>query len=838
MDERLMKPIATGITIATMAGLGVTPALADNTTTTPDKNTSQQGSTEETPTPEYSRDDLTNVHIIAHNTEDPTDEGTVLDLDLTKDDEGETPNDTVTFSIPDLPKNWSASFGDPVNGVWEITISTPSDATVPQTWTYTITRAVDQTVVDKFTSVLQDTKDYLDHGTGAYEQTGLDALQTQYDQASQLDPNTERADVLTTMTEALQRIIDNLTVINWTFQGKPFNENGTWSDNTWKTDNKPDEKTMTITGGIQGHERSLTLTAGKDESSMTTLGITDHHVTYTVETPDKQTLTVPVAYSTGKEITIPVEGKEPIHFTLKNNTFTATLPQGALNKDNTIPDSLKTVTLSNGKKLNLGWSTPHIVKADKDARIWVSEATSRYDTVDDHPISVSMTASRSYDPSLTLTLERRDSKGTTTPITLNNGEYSDATTIKDNTTLTATQLPYDAIGDQYTVKATTGTDVTTNITSGLGDNGERVWSVKITTVDENGKNVNRTITIRQPFGTAKKQTANPNAALKNLTVNGDTIQGWDPNVLEYTIRAGEHEKITVIPVTNDGQTVKASDATQTAYTTVQHWTVTAADGSTRVYTVTLVRDHAQPTADEAFTPADPKDQGGTVDAPTENTTGLKSVGYLIDGQYQSMDKDSFTIPERGVFAYETFKGQTVRIQSGRSKGMTWTYTLGVLAPDQHSYASHSYTVTYVTAVTSKAELTGITVDGKPVDGFKPETVEYTVKVDDPNRYVASAQWDKQSGMSVTKHVNGDTTLLTATSADGLHSRTYTIHAVKKSSMDQTVESLAETGATVGLAAVIMVVLTVVGAGIAVFTHHERRKKTGNVSVSDDPTLNA
>ena len=45
--------------------------------------------------------------------------------------------------------------------------------------------------------------------------------------------------------------------------------------------------------------------------------------------------------------------------------------------------------------------------------------------------------------------------------------------------------------------------------------------------------------------------------------------------------------------------------------------------------------------------------------------------------------------------------------------MTYTYTVNVLAPDGSTFAQHTYTVTYITAATHKAQLTGILVDGTP-----------------------------------------------------------------------------------------------------------------------------
>ncbi|MBT1162745.1 hypothetical protein [Bifidobacterium sp. SO1] len=833
MDERLKRPIAATMTAITLMGGMTATAMADDTTMrNPTGDSGEHKDTGDAQTT-YERSQLKDTRIVAHTDDDGTGRGTILDIDPSTDDEGETPNATLRFDVTGLPDGWTSTVGENNEDEWTIIISTP-DKGIPQSWRLTIRRAAaDRTVTEAFSKTLTDAKDILDHGADAYAKPGLDTLKNQYDRAAAIDAKHATKTLLETWTGTLTRAIDALTVTNWTFQGKDFDAKGAWSGGEWKPDGEPSAKDLTITGGLKGHERTLNPTVGKDTTVMNVLGITEHAASYTATTPDGATLTIPVSYRTGTEITIPVKDKDPIRFVKDGTGFKATLPQDTLNRDNTIPDALKTVTLSDGSKLTLQWDAPHVARSEASARFWLAEATTRDATVAGQPVTVTMSAARAYDPTLTVALERRDSKGESREITLPDGVFKDLTDVKD-ATITAPMLPYEAIGDQYTAKTVTGVDVTADVTNGLGDNGERVFTVKATVTGEDGKTMTRTITIRQPFDKAIRKTENPNAALESINVNGKTIQGWDPDILDYTISAGEHDRVTVGPVARDGQTVKASDATQTAYTTVQHWTVTASDGSSRTYTVTLVRDHKTPTADEAFTPKDATDTGGTADAPSESETGVKSVGWLLDGDYHRADKDSYTIPEGGSFAYETWKGQTVRVQSGRVKGMTWRYTLGVLAPDHHSYASHEYEVTYVTAATSKAELTGISVDGKPVKGFKPDTLEYEVSVNDPNRYVTTAQWDKPTGMSVTKHADGTVTTLTATSADGLHSRTYTVKA-KRTVLDAAAETLAETGSTIRVALVGVIILTLAGAAVALAAHFRRRKADDDATVADTPS---
>ena len=162
-------------------------------------------------------------------------------------------------------------------------------------------------------------------------------------------------------------------------------------------------------------------------------------------------------------------------------------------------------------------------------------------------------------------------------------------------TITGKPLPYGQVGDAYALDLNDkGADLTdATVTPGLDAKGERTWTVKLTWTDKTGKEQSKTIAITQGFETAPRQSANPDAALKSLFVNGSPISGWDPDTLDYTIVAKGQERYQVSPQAADGQTVSAGDVRQTMYTTVQEWTVTK-NGQSRTYTVTVVRPHDKP----------------------------------------------------------------------------------------------------------------------------------------------------------------------------------------------------------------------------------------------------
>ena len=320
----------------------------------------------------------------------------------------------------------------------------------------------------------------------------------------------------------------------------------------------------------------------------------------------------------------------------------------------------------------------------------------------------------------------------------------------------------------------------------------------------------KVVRVTVPFQQAKRVVGNDKAALRGFTVNGRAMDGYSKDVVDYTIHAGADERVLVTPVPEAGQDVRAGDSRQTAYTTTQWWTVSK-DGESRTYSVTLVRDHTTPTAAEAFKPAEPSGSQTKDANPSAGNTALKSVGYTLKGVYHPADGARLVIPEGGTLAYEYYEGQTVDVSSTRTGGMTWDYSLGVLSADGSKYEVHDVAVTYLTAATHRAELTGIKADGRLVSGFDPKRLEYTVKVGNADRYVITPVFDKTTGMSVTVHKDGRTVTLTATSADGLVRTVYTVHVVE----DRALAALSSTGAGLGVAAPIAALLALLGVGVGV-----------------------
>lgn len=532
----------------------------------------------------------------------------------------------------------------------------------------------------------------------------------------------------------------------------------------------------------------------------------------------------------GADITIG-SGDTAIAFTRsEDGTYTATDSNYTLDEKN--QPSGDTVTLSDGTTAKIAWDTKtSIVEKDNgDAgkarfvrrngtatgTVKVKDAGS--DATVSQPWKAVVTADRAEDTSVTkLTITRTDADGKTA--TAYEGKF-DAT----DTDLTIDPLPADQIGDAFTFSLGHGVDAAIEEQGmTLGADASRVF--KFTA---NGK----AYTVTVPFKTAEINDlkADSPAKLTGIYVNrtgastqGDLIANWDPNRLDYIIQLGENDPNPyVLPVAGDGVTVQAGDRTQNAQGTRQEWKVTAKTGETRTYSVTTVRPVK--TAVTEFKPNDPISQTATVEPKDANDAELASHGWAdAQGAYHKADGDSYTIPEGGTFSYETKLGQSAAVTSTRT-GMTVAYTVTVLPKNTNAAPKrHTYTVTYLTDATSRAELAGIKVNGQDVKGFDKGRTTYEVAVVNPDQWTVSPVYDKTTGMSVTTHKDGRSARITVTSGDGLNKAVYTVRVTQKMKLVDTVTTtLASTGAKGGLIGGAAVLLLAVLAGAGWLVARKRR----------------
>lgn len=692
----------------------------------------------------------------------------------------------------------------------------------------------------QFTQTVQRAQALDEH---EYLPAGWAAVQAALDEANQVDVDTATAARFDTARTRLEHAISGLVTAMWTFQGEQlhYDEETDSFSLTMATDPK-DQLTVT---GPDGQSFTLTGPDAVFAQGADTLGVGMMERELHGTTPGGQQVSVHVAEPAGTATTVHVDGlpTPPTAFTLTDNVWTARADAANLlgstpTKDGAVSDVTAwqghDATLSDGTRLHATLGPVTLAQGEHGKRTWTRDVT--YTGRDAHGtvVRVIVTASHTYDPSAQLTLTATNGDGASADVW--SSGMRDATALPEAITLDA--LDNTRIGERYQltvggVDPTANTVRDTHVANSLGSNGERVFTVSYTVDRLNGTSttpVARTVTVRQPFNPPAEDTTPTLAVLDGFMVNGQPLAGFKPTVTMYTITAKQGEKVTVTPVAGAGVKVVAGASRQTAYTTVQTWQVTGPDGSTRTYTVTLVREHTDKTADERFEPPTPTGQVSDKDNPSETNTQLVSYGYTLDGEYHPQESATFTIPEHGVLAWRSYAGQVVQPTGTRMHGMTWKYDLDVLAADHTTYGRTTLTVTYLTHDTHRAGLTGIKLDGHPIDGFTPDRLEYTVPVDNPDRYVLTPVFDKMTGMSVSVDKHGHDATIETVSADGLTTVTYRVHVTAKTPVDQVKDALAATGTTTSVLIWASVALAVVGLGALAATMITRRRHT-----TPDPT---
>lgn len=544
-------------------------------------------------------------------------------------------------------------------------------------------------------------------------------------------------------------------------------------------------------------------------------------------------VTIPFAYTTGTPVT--VDGTETELTKVDGGKYHADYAGPTLDESN--KPSTDTVTLTGIKTtLPIKWGKD-VQVVDKGTGDTVSKfvrltGTASGDvTIQDAaskksvtvPVEVDVTADRAQDKSFTgLTVTRTDATG---KATVYDGAKDFNVKFNPSTHEYTLTLPADAVGDSYTLGLTHGVDAqASKPTLALGEGASRVLKVNVNGAD---------YTVNVKFQPADLKADSP-AKLTGLYVNktgentkGQLIDNWNPNRLDYVLALGEKDPSPyVLPEASDGVTIKGGNITQNAQSTRQEWIVTdTATGVSRTYSLTVTRPVK--TAVTEFKPADPAKQDSTVDPESQQDTNLASHGYTgKDGKYVVSDKGSYEIPEGGTFAYEPKNGQSATVTVAH-EGMTYTYTVNVLAPDGSTFAQHTYTVTYITAATHKAQLTGILVDGTAVKGFDPARHEYNASVNDPDEWMVSPQYDKASGMTVSTEKKGADATITVTSGDGLVKTTYKVHVTRKpfGGNGNNALGLASTGVGGGTVAFLSMALMAMGAVLGLVARRRQRGRS-------------
>ena len=303
--------------------------------------------------------------------------------------------------------------------------------------------------------------------------------------------------------------------------------------------------------------------------------------------------------------------------------------------------------------------------------------------------------------------------------------------------------------------------------------------------------------------TIKKQASTPaldgDNTLKDLTIGGTTITGFDKDKTSYTLDVGaDVTSINVAGIpTSSTSTVSISGATnlQPGVNPVTI-TVTAQDGSTRVYTINVTKpsnNTTQPTGN-GTTATTKKGQTTTTTKKPSNDTGVKDIvigsPHTISPKFSNdVDVYNVTVPydveslDLTMYLNDSKATYTVTGNENFQVGKINVVTVKIKAED-----GTTRTVIFnVTRTTDEdgTKLTDIGIGGgyTPQPGFDPDILGYTINVPgsvdklDLNPKAPEGSTVKTYGNENLKE-GWNTILVSVTDKNG-YTRTYTLSVYKE-----------------------------------------------------------
>jgi len=270
--------------------------------------------------------------------------------------------------------------------------------------------------------------------------------------------------------------------------------------------------------------------------------------------------------------------------------------------------------------------------------------------------------------------------------------------------------------------------------------------------------------------------ASTDATLSDLTVDGETIEGFDPNIFEYDYEVATGDPIPVVGATANDPNATVDITQATSLPGTAEVLVTAEDGTTtNLYTVNFL-----------YTPND----DATLITLTVNDELIPGFDPLIfDYDYGVVVGDPIPFVDgipNDILA-------TVVIT--QAEDIPGDATLVVTAED--GVTVNTYTVSFF-YLGDDATLSDLTVDGTTIPGFDPNITDYQYFVEDANiiPVVDGTTNDPAAYLTVTQatEIPGDATLYVL-AEDSINEMTYTVHFYTTGS-DATLMDLTVDGETI------------------------------------------
>lgn len=314
-----------------------------------------------------------------------------------------------------------------------------------------------------------------------------------------------------TMTKRLQDAVAGLVTASWTFQGEPLHYDEATDSFTLDLSRDPGDQ-LTVTGPDNA-SFSLSGPEAVFVQGTESLGVGELQRTLTGTTPDGRTVRVRVNQPDGTEVTAQVDNVPDLTAFEQDGDGAWTAHGTAANQlgtpaaDGGMSDVAAWVTrpavLSDGTRLDGQPGPVTVAKGEHGKTTWTRDITYTGRDARNTPVRIILTASRTYDPTVNLTVTSTDAEGKTD--TVWSTGLTDGARLQAEYTLDA--LGNTRIGERYQL-AVTGLDATANtirdvkVRNGLGANGARTFIVTYTLDRLNGTRLTpdtRSITVRLPF---------------------------------------------------------------------------------------------------------------------------------------------------------------------------------------------------------------------------------------------------------------------------------------------------------------------------------------------------
>lgn len=286
------------------------------------------------------------------------------------------------------------------------------------------------------------------------------------------------------------------------------------------------------------------------------------------------------------------------------------------------------------------------------------------------------------------------------------------------------------------------------------------------TVRDGGINGDYKITVRPQSGASQTYTlhfsvaTSDNANLKMIYLDGEALEGFDPEVLNYvdTLPMG----VLTIPTVTFDKGDETQKVLNVCSNNVQTLKVTAESGKTQTYTITFIIQRS-------------------------NSAFLKMI-YLDGDSLDGFDKNTFDYTVSLQKA--TCPKITVDKEEGQQVTITTPYSTGQakIMVQPIGAASNTYTINFVNISNNFALLKNIYVDGVAIKGFNPEEFAYSVVCNNSDAVIT---YDADPSQQVTEFRQGNTVTLYVVA--GEHKAQYEITLQVQANTDCTLRNITING---------------------------------------------